>query len=322
MPLALSISALHSKLMPPKGGRAMLLTDVPRYVRDEMGLAGLLLTTDVLAGADRARLMQILECADKASCPVLGLSEVKPMDLASEDDRVGDAAIERCMRVAQAAHWMGCSAFSIPIQAPDTDEALDIIADRLKLVARRSEKLDLNLAIAPGRGLTTKAERVGELLKRIGGFRIGTLPDFATAALDADPIAYLRRLVPYASIVLATGTKFESPVQMGKGGTKGAGKGVGKGKQPEPDAAVLTPGQRAAGLVHTPYDIGQMVAVLIAVGFEGPIAIDYRGEGDPVAPILHIKGILDRFLSTGVDEDILEGLDDLPELPADDDEKV
>lgn len=315
MPLALSIHALRSKITPAKGGKAMPLTDVPKFVRDEFGLAGLLLTTDVLAGADRTRLMTILESADKAGCPVLGLSQTQPLDLHNEDDLIADVSVERCMRVAQAAHWMGCSAFAIPIVAPDTAEALDNIADRLKAVARRSEKLDLNLAIAPGPGLTASAEKVSELLKRIGGFRIGTLPDFATAAKSADAIAYLRRLVPYASMVVASGVEFDSAVKVGKGGAKGK-------KKPEEEGAVLSPAERAAELVHTPFDLAAYASVLVAVGFEGPIAIDYKGNDDPLAPVLAVKSVLERLFSTGVDDDVLDGLDDLPELPDDEEPKV
>ncbi|MCU0688921.1 MAG: sugar phosphate isomerase/epimerase [Phycisphaerales bacterium] len=322
----------------------MALTEVPRFVRDELGLAGLLLTTDVLVGADRARLNQILEAADKAGCPVLGLSQSEPLDLATEDELRGEAAVERCMRVAQAAHWMGCSAFSIPVLAPDNEDALETVADRLKGVARRSEKLDLNLAIAPmpGPGLTATAERVSELLKKIGGFRIGTLPDFATAATSGDPVAYLRRLVPYATLVVASGVKFESAVKIVKsdgGGAGGAGEGGagaggrGKGKKkveaaPAPAgdedrlSSAATPAERAAELVHSGYDLAQLGSVLVAVGFEGSIALDYRGNDDPLAPILAIKNVLERLFSTGVDDAILEGLDDLPELPDDEEEKA
>jgi sugar phosphate isomerase/epimerase len=305
MPIALSAHAVRSKLSGGRpGGGGLTLTELPRFVRDELGLTGLLLTTDLLAGADRSRLMQVLEAADKAACPVLGLSEVTPQPLADDNDAKADAAMERCMRVAQAAHWMGCSAFAVPVEAPDDEDAMDLVAERLKMVARRAEKLDLNLSIAPRAGLTGKAERVGELLKRIGGFRIGTLPDFATAAASEDAVAYLRRLVPYASMVVASGTKFE-PAVAGKGGPGGkAARGSAK------LAADLGLPERASAagpdLMHPGYDLAQMAGVLVAVGFEGPIAIDYKGAGDPVGPILHIKGVLERLFSDGMDDDLLD----------------
>jgi sugar phosphate isomerase/epimerase len=284
----------------------MTLTELPAFVRNELGLTGLLLTTDLLVGADRTRLMQVLESADKAACPVLALAEVNPLNLADPDDRKADVAVERCLRVAQAAHWMGCSAFAVPVLAPDTEDGMELAADRLKGVARKAEKLDLNLCISPGAGLTATPEKVGELLKKIGGFRIGTMPDFAAAAASADRIAYLRRLVPYASMVVASGTKFE-PVKGGAAPepakpkpekptkAKGKSKAAVEEESPAP--------QPIAEVKHTAYDIKELASVLVSVGYEGPIAIDYRGTGDPVPGILHIKGVLERLFDSGVDED-------------------
>jgi sugar phosphate isomerase/epimerase len=322
MPLALSASALKSRLTTSKtrgagGGDLMTLTELPAFVRNELGLTGLLLTTDLLVGADRARLMHVLESADKAACPVLALAEVNPLPLADPDDRKADVAVERCLRVAQAAHWMGCSAFAVPVLAPDTEEGMELAADRLKGVARKAEKLDLNLCIAPAGGLTKTPEKVGELLKKIGGFRIGTMPDFAAAAGSADKIAYLRRLVPYASMVVASGVKFETV----KGGdepakAKGAAKPKAKGKGKAAVEDVEEPPPAPIEVKHTAYDIKEMASVLVSVGYEGPIAIDYRGSGDPIPGILHIKGVLERLFDSGVeDEDVLSLLaGDLGEL--------
>ncbi len=330
MPLALSASALKSRLTTAKTRGAgnsglMTLTELPSFVRNELGLTGLLLTTDLLVGADRTRLMHLLECADKAACPVLAIAEVNPLPLADPDDRKADAAVERCLRVAQAAHWMGCSAFAVPVLAPDTEDAMEQAADRLKSVARKAEKLDLNLCISPAAGLTKTPERVGELLKKIGGFRIGTMPDFAAAADSADRIAYLRRLVPYASMVLATGVKFEAvgapPAKAeaepkGKG-SKGKGRGKAKPVELDDDETDVPVEVR-----HTAYELREMASVLVSVGYEGPIAIDFRGTGDPVPGIMHIKGVLERLFDLGVeDDDVLSILSsELGELDEVDDE--
>ncbi|HYC99610.1 MAG TPA: TIM barrel protein [Phycisphaerales bacterium] len=317
MPLALSASALKSRLTTAKtrgAGNAnlMTLTELPSFVRNELGLTGLLLTTDLLVGADRTRLMHILESADKAACPVLAIAEVNPLALADPDDRKGDAAVERCLRVAQAAHWMGCSAFAVPVLAPDNEDAMEQAADRLKGVARKAEKLDLNLCISPAAGLTKTPEKVGELLKKIGGFRIGTMPDFAAAADSVDRIAYLRRLVPYASMVVASGVKFEPAGGAGGGsGTKAeptpkakpASKAKGRGKAKVEDPEDEPPAPAPIEVKHTAYDIRELASVLVSVGYEGPIAIDHRGSGDPVPGILNIKGILERLFDTGVDDD-------------------
>jgi sugar phosphate isomerase/epimerase len=336
MPLALSASALKSRLTTAKtrgagNSNLMTLTELPAFVRNELGLTGLLLTTDLLVGADRSRLMHILESADKAACPVLAIAEVNPLPLADPDDRKADVAVERCLRVAQAAHWMGCSAFAVPVLAADTEDAMEQAADRLKGVARKAEKLDLNLCISPSAGLTKTPEKVGELLKKIGGFRIGTMPDFAAAADSADKIAYLRRLVPYASMVVASGVKFE-PVSgaataksepKAKAAAPAKAKGKSRAAKPEPEDET-PPAPGPIDVKHTAYDIREMASVLVSVGYEGPIAIDFRGTGDPVPGIMHIKGVLERLFDIGVeDDDVLSVLtSELGELDEVEDEET
>src|SRR5262245_43840360 len=75
MLLTLNVSSLrpHLRLGPgapaPKAEPALGLIDVPRFAREELGLHGLTISTDLLVGADFARLDKFREAADKASCP-------------------------------------------------------------------------------------------------------------------------------------------------------------------------------------------------------------------------------------------------------------
>jgi hypothetical protein len=133
---------------------------------------------------------------------------VEPGALALIDN---DAAVDRAKRVIAAAQILGCSAAAISVEAPDTDEALAAMATRLRGVVERAEKLDLNLLIAPTKGLTERPERVTELLKKVGGFRIGTYPDFQTAARSSDAPGYLHRLSPYATVISASTLAFRPP---------------------------------------------------------------------------------------------------------------
>ncbi|MFN9132785.1 MAG: sugar phosphate isomerase/epimerase family protein [Phycisphaerales bacterium] len=206
MLLTLRVSALKSRIAGPIGtaasGGKMALLDVPKFAREELGVNGLILGTELLVGADRPQLQKVIEAADKAGCPCLVLMESTPQQLAHHDLDKVNAAQDRCLRVAQAAAWLGCAAFSIPLHAEDDDSDLVTAATNIRPISRRAEKLDLNLCIAPGAGLTATPDRITELLKKIGGFRVGTLPDFQAAAVSPDPVQYLRRLVPYASGVL------------------------------------------------------------------------------------------------------------------------
>ena len=193
-------------LLPPgKGKKPQLdLLDLPKYTRETLGLSGVNFSTDLLAGADRARLEAIRERADRSGCACLLLVEMDPQDFGSTNEANVGAATERAIRVVQAAQILGCSAASIKVKASDDDTTLARAAAALKPVVERAEKLDINLLISPHTGLTERPERVTELLKKVGGFRIGTYPDFETAAASKDPAAYLHRLTPYATAVCAT----------------------------------------------------------------------------------------------------------------------
>lgn len=277
MLLTLAARCLKPKLVPAKGAKpAMTLENVPTYARQELGLSGLVLSTDLLAGADRPMLTRILEAADKAGCPCLVLMETEPQAFADADPVKVEAAVERCLRVAQAAHWLGCSAFSIPIKAADTDSDMLTAGINLKPVSRRAEKLDLNLCLAPAEGLTATPDKVTDLLKKIGGFRVGTLPDFEAASKSEDSNVYLRRLVPYASAVVASSLKFKP----NKAPAKGA------------------PAQK-----HEPYDLQAFAQLLVAVGYQGPVAIDYRGGGDLAEGIIATRDVISSVVAADATED-------------------
>ncbi len=282
MLLTLNATSLKSLLMPPGRSKkpAMDLLDLPAFTRQTLGLGGLNLSTDLLAGADRARLEKVRERTDKAACSCLLLIEPEPQKFGEGGETKAEAAAERTRRVIEAAHLLGCSAASIHVVAEDDDAVLARVAARLKPVVERAEKLDLNLLIAPMKGLTSRPERVTELLKKVGGFRIGTFPDFQAASAQKDPSAYLHRLTPYATVVSASTMHFTSTVKK-----------RGSGEE----------------LAHSPYDLNLMVKAIEGVGYDGPLAIDFRGDGDATTGVLRSKTMLLNALGEGpIDLDELE----------------
>jgi sugar phosphate isomerase/epimerase len=338
MLLTLQVSALRHRI--GSGPGKLALTDVPTFAREQLGVNGLVLSTDLLVGADRPLLQRVLESADKAGCPCLVLMETNPQPFGDADVMKVQVATERCLRVAQAAAWLGCSAFSVPVASPDDEPSLITSAMNLKPLSRRAEKLDLNLCIAPMAGLTLSPERVTELLKKIGGFRVGTLPDFAAAAASGDPILYLRRLVPYASAVLvpvhdgdpalplvqstpaappdepkpkrSKKADADAPAPSAAPGPK---KRTSKKKgsadpadEPDPGAPASKPAPSAAqaakrgALAAGAYDLHNFMQVLVAVGYEGPVALDYRGTGDPMPALLRTRDALAKALGPATPE--------------------
>ncbi len=281
MLLTLNASCLRPLLAPPRKKPEIDLLDLPILTRETLGLAGVNLTTDLLAGADRTRLARFRERADKAGCACLLLIEPEAQPFGSPEITDLENATARMLRVVEAAQILGCSAASVRVQAKDDDEVLSDVASHLRPVVERAEKLDLNLLVAPMPGLTERPERVTELIKRVGGFRIGTFPDFETASKQKDPSAYLHRLTPYATVVSASTVAFAGEKPKAKGKTKAA-----KDALPE-DEGVLP---------HDAYDLRAMLEALDSVGYGGPLALDYRGDGEVTIGVIRSRDALQAAL--------------------------
>lgn len=243
------------------------LDAVPAIVRDEFGLSGLNVASALLKGADRSALASFRDSADRAGCACLVLVE-PPLLLASHKKSEALPALVRSLKLVEAASLLGCNSLAMGVQADATDEAFERAVDALREVAAAAEKRELNVLIAPGPGLTAEADRVTELIKRVGGFRVGTYPDFEVASKAVDPVAYLRRLVPYAWAVSAATREFVDLALDEAEPADGADLEGG-----EDDLADLL-----AAPQHLPYDIDTLVEAVASVGYDGTLAVDYRGD--------------------------------------------
>ncbi|MCX5689894.1 MAG: TIM barrel protein, partial [Planctomycetota bacterium] len=225
----------------------------------------------------------------------------------SKDEKLVLAAAQRMTNVVDAAHILGCSAASLKVEAVDDDDTLARVAKALKPIMERAEKVDINLVLAPHKGLTTKPERVTELLKKVGGFRIGTYPDFETAfeasgKKSEGAVSYLHRLTPYASAVCASTTGFG--ISPGKG--KNATEVINPENMGDPKTAS-----------HVAYELRPLLEAVLSVGYDGPLALDYRGPGDVAAGLALSRSTI--LAALGADEDDEDDLDDLmDELEAED----
>lgn len=276
MLLTLTANCLRSKLVLKSGksrsvtgSDSMPLNDLPRFARDELGLYGLTMSTNLLVGADLARLDALRDAADKASCPCLVLTESEPQAVGVRDEDAGDAVSDRLIRVVRAAHRLGCNSVGLAIAGDDDEDTFDHAVERLRSVLSVAERLEVNLLIQSSKGLSEDPERLTDLIKKVGGFRIGTFPDFETASKTADPTLHLRRLAPYASAITASTTGFKG-------------------------------GKKADAVTHEGYDLAEYVGTIMAVGYQGTLALDYRGAGDPVDGVLKTRAALESILGTEV----------------------
>ncbi|MCC6660808.1 MAG: TIM barrel protein [Phycisphaerales bacterium] len=287
MLLTLSATSLRSLLAKGKSGKPRMdLMELPEYARQVLGLHGVTLTTELLAGASRARMEQLRERADKAAAAILLLFEAEPQAMGAADEAVAAGAVDRLGRVIEAGHILGCNAVALRLSGRDDAETLSRTADRLRKAVRRAERLEINVLIAPTDGLTSQPERVTDLIKKVGGFRVGTYPDFQAAAASADPATYLRRLTPYAAVICASTVKFT------------VDKAEPEPLPPaEPDDADARPlSAPAKPPKHSPYALEPLLSSIAAVGYDGTLAIEYRGTGDPTVGVKRTRQALEGLL--------------------------
>lgn len=317
MLLTLHTDSVASMLKPGRKGAQpkLALEDLPAFARQTLDMFGLNITTDLLAGATRTQLERLRERADKERCSCLLLIEQDPLELGHESDEIGGAGVERIRRVLKAATVLGCNAIALSVKSEDTDDFLDFTTDRFRQIVETADKLDMNVLIAPHKGLTQKPERVTELIKKIGGFRVGTFPDFKAAVETGDPAAYLRKLVPYAPVLCATTVELTEPEiadpeilnKLRRKKDEPEDLPEPETLDEEPEALLEAEGDEEdddtprglEGLLsavmgaedieeeepppptHSPYDLQPLISTVASVGFDGTVAVRYTGKGDP-----------------------------------------
>lgn len=310
MLFSLNVNSIRDALK-RRGAKALSVEDLPRYAQEQTGLHAMTMATDLLAGATRDTLTRIRENGDRVGCACLLLSQTEPLAFGDPRPKVGDEVVLRMTKVVEAASLLGCNSASLAITAKDDDDTLELVASRMRRVLERADRLEIMVLIRPDKGLTQDAERLTELVKVIGGFRIGTMPDFEAAVASGDPVHYLKRLTPYASVVNASTLGFKdpepTPAPVAKPKKKAPKKPLTEDEDDE-DAMSVEDAILAALEAdldelddlpppeHIGYDLTPLVGAVRAVGFDGAIAIDYRGSGDGTLGVLHSRDALEAAL--------------------------
>ncbi len=240
--LTLTTGSIRS-LLDPKADPPRTLHDVPSFAAADFGLRGLSVEADMLAGWSMDDLELMRTRADQAGCPCLVLIDRTPLLVADPAEEARKEAVARLSRLAQGASRLGCNSVAVEVAVPlGDDDAFAQAVSTLQTVMTAVERLELNLLLAPSSGLTATSEGLSDLVKRVGGFRIGALPTYGDPATSDDPIDQMRHLAPYAGAVHVRVEGFNK---------KGA---------------------------HTGLDLAAGVAAAKAVGYQSNIAIDYVGS--------------------------------------------
>ena len=250
----------------------LALEDIPEFAMREFDLRGLNMPASMFAGCPLDVFDRLRDRADKAGCPVLTLTEETPLRFSAASPGDLDKTFDRITRLATAANRLGCNALTISCEAPkDTDEIFEQMALSIKKVIQRIESFDLNLLIAPTDGLTNDPDRLTALIKKVGGFKIGSFPRFDHAEKTSDPSDTMRKLAPYAG-------GMEAVVTGAKGGIA--------------EVAAY-----------------EAIESVLNVGYQNTLAIRFSGKGDPIEMIRSgRRQIAEALGQVEVDEELEEML--------------
>ncbi|WP_347329825.1 sugar phosphate isomerase/epimerase family protein [Marinimicrobium locisalis] len=166
---------------------------------------------------------------------------------------------------ADAAHGLGCHSIRVNAQSEGTwDEQRDRAAEGLVMLAEYCEPLGLNVLVENHGGLSSNARWLSQVMETANHPRVGTLPDFGNFVIDQeagetyDRYRGVRELMPYARAVSAKSYAFN---EQGE---------------------------------ETTINFQRMIDIVMAVGYNGWVGIEYEGDKHSEAEGIRLTGDLLR----------------------------
>ncbi len=247
--LTLAIQSLNPLI---EAGNQDIL-EVPGIASEKLELRGVMIDARHLAGWGQDSYDRFKNNGDKAKSPCLLVRDNTSMDLIG----ARELSRERIQRLSLAANRLGCNAISITPIFPTDKNAVDQIVEQLRSAMADVERLGLNLLLQPCEGLSSDPDELIEIIKQIGGFRIGALPTFIAASATGNGIDALRKLAPYAGGIVA-----DFP--------------TGRGKKS--------------------IDPVEGLKAVREVGYSNTVAINYIGKGDAIKEIVRVTKKMRKYL--------------------------
>lgn len=144
---------------------------------------------------------------------------------------------------------------------PFTDNGMrDRILKALDCVLPLAEQNSINLAIENHRGVSVGTENVLEIINHYGSPYSGTCPDFGNFTNHQDRYRELAKLLPLACMVHAKSYRFTSDGE------------------------------------ETEIDYARCISLIKKAGFNGPITVEYEGDGDPMTGSFAARDLIQKYL--------------------------
>ncbi len=301
MLLTLTARSLAARLN-ARGGSALPMSGLPKYVFQQTGLRGLVLDTVLLKGWGLDELDALRIQADQAGCPCLLLRETDSTPSGLFQGAAYDAAMKRIDLVARAANRLGCNALALQPQcrsATADEREFDQHTAFFRRVLERVDRLELNVLVEPSTGWLGEPKWLIELVKKVGGFRIGTLPTFQAACQTDDCVATLRQTAPYAGAVLGSFGDHDVTIPP----PDDASESQDSDEEPAPKKKKKTTKKKtskksksAGDTDARPSRLLDCIAALQAVGYEQILALDYQGSADAIDAVNAARRSIEAML--------------------------
>ncbi|WP_417388710.1 sugar phosphate isomerase/epimerase family protein [Gimesia sp.] len=194
--LGITTSSLAYQLSPRAKEDRITLLELPRILRDELGMTVIDLNTSTLAATDRKYLDQVRAAADKAGCILTNLKMNQPkLDMNSPDAAVRNKALDTYKASIDVASHLGLK-WARPLPLVPTPDIKIHVASYRELCEYGAER-NVQLLVENYGWMQSDPDSVVKLVKAIGE-NVAACPD--TGNWDSEEIRYagLKQTFPIA----------------------------------------------------------------------------------------------------------------------------
>jgi len=163
--------------------------------------------------------------------------------LGDPDAKQRAQAVQNHYKWVHAAKYLGCHSIRVNAYSEGSyDEQLKLAADGLRGISEYAAGHEMNVIVENHGGLSSDGKWLTSLIKAVDLPNCGTLPDFGNFPPETDPYVAVEMMMPYAKSVSAKSFDFDE----------------------EGD--------------ETTIDYRRMMKIVLDVGYNGYVGIEYEGE--------------------------------------------
>ncbi|MBL9198858.1 MAG: TIM barrel protein [Opitutaceae bacterium] len=245
--VGLTTSSIFRQMTPGRADRHVGWLDLPKVMRDELGMRVLDFNSGSFASLEPGQLDKFRAALDAAGCvvsnvkvntTVLGV-KVQDLSIESPDRAVREAALTRYRDWITAAHHVGAR-WVRPFPA-DVRPDLPLLAEGLGRLADMADGRHMAVLLENAGWMAADADAIPRVVAAVGG-RVGAQPDTGSWESPALREAGLRKAFPFA---------VSCDFKVGRLGPNG---------------------------VHAAYDLKRCFDLGWQAGFRGPWVIEHAGE--------------------------------------------